>query len=658
MESLHVRLELEQAMEQHRKGKELPTRRESSILLAMGVLVGSVSLTLCQTALASDCVHLFMLPRTTSTVSASPTGLDQMRELVPVAGRAYSHGGEVGVGTPSGGPQAPLPDQLLGSWAQRGPRRGIATAGHFGEAEASGTRGRKGVKLGSPVVLCSAALSGAEFPAPPRTSGVAGVALVADDPSTETKTTDSPTDPGYEQNRAVQSRESQPGEEPSRLAPPVDDIGASEGVPRPPRRLPHLPELSTERALEEAPPAEDGPAAEVGACAACAGVSADELGSAPGPWKLIDGPCLRAWGISIGGWIEQGITFNAQEPDSRYNGPLATNDRHADYQLNQLWLYFVRPTNTGGCGFDIGGRLDIVFGSDWRYGIVYGKEDRINGLSQSYGLVLPQMYLEVAVNRLTVKLGHFAGILDYEAVPAILNPFYSHSYSYGYTVPILVTGMLASYQLTDQFGVDAGFHRGWMMFEDNNDNLDFMGGVRWKSLSGRTQVSYAVSIGPQDNAGEQDRFVYSLVLRQKMGQRIEYILVHNLGWENDAVQWAEPAPADAEWYGINQYFIYTISPKLSAALRVEWLRDDDGVRIAGVGNLVPGKGWSALPGFAGDFYELTMGLNWRPHPNCLLRPEVRWDWYDGSRNLQGQLPFDDGSSDHQLTCATDLIISY
>jgi hypothetical protein len=378
----------------------------------------------------------------------------------------------------------------------------------------------------------------------------------------------------------------------------------------------------------------------------------------PQPWKLIDGPCLRAWRISIGGWLEQGITFNAQEPPSRYNGPLATNDRHADYQLNQLWIYLVRPTNTGGCGFDIGGRIDLVYGTDWRYGINYGLEDRINGLSQNYGLVLPQFYLEVAVNRLTVKLGHFAPHLEYEAVPAILNPFYSHSYSYGYTIPQLVTGMLAIYQLTGQVSLEAGFHRGWMMFDDNNENLDVMAGLSWKSRSGDTEVAYDITVGPQDEAGQQDRFIYSLVLRQRLTPRLQYVLVHNLGWENDAVTWAEAGPRDAEWYGINQYLIYSLSPELSAATRIEWLRDDDGVRVAGVGNLVPGKGWAALPGFAGDFYEWTVGLNWRPTPNWLIRPEIRWDWYDGTRNLQGQLPFDDGSSDHQFTFATDVILTF
>ena len=31
------------------------------------------------------------------------------------------------------------------------------------------------------------------------------------------------------------------------------------------------------------------------------------------------------------------------------------------------------------------------------------------------------MYLEVAVHKLSVKLGHFAAILDYEVIPALLD---------------------------------------------------------------------------------------------------------------------------------------------------------------------------------------------------------------------------------------------
>jgi hypothetical protein len=329
--------------------------------------------------------------------------------------------------------------------------------------------------------------------------------------------------------------------------------------------------------------------------------------------------------------------------------------------MNQLWLYFDRPTNTECRCIDIGGHIDLIYGSDFRFGINNGLETRINSLDNTYGLVIPQMYLEVAVKKLKVKFGHFAGILDYEAVPAILNPFYSHSYSYGYTVPQLVTGILGEYPLNDQWTVQAGFHRGWFQFEDINSELDVMAGVKWTSRSKRTSVAFAISDGAQDPAGIQNRFVYSLVAKHQISERLQYIAVHNLGWENNGDPRAQSVATadDAEWYGLNQYFLFKLNPKWDFNVRVEWLRDDDGARVFGIPNVIPPvRTWPRGPGFAGNWYELTLGLNWRPHPNFLIRPECRWDWYNGTPDVRGDLPFDDGNSDDQFTFAFDIITTY
>ena len=69
-------------------------------------------------------------------------------------------------------------------------------------------------------------------------------------------------------------------------------------------------------------------------------------------------------------------------------------------------------------------------------------------------------------------------------------------------------------------------------------------------------------------------------------------------------------------------------------------------------------GWPADPGFAGTFTEVTLGLNWHPILNMVVRPEVRWDCYSGTTNLQGQLPFGDGTRTSQFLFATDLIFSF
>lgn len=384
------------------------------------------------------------------------------------------------------------------------------------------------------------------------------------------------------------------------------------------------------------------------------------------PWTLPQPCLLQRLGIKVGGWLEQGITFNKFESDDGFNGPVATNDWDDRYQVNQVWLFFDRPANTGGCGWALGGHVDMIYGTDWRFGINHGLEDRINGFEyQRYGLVIPQAYVEVGYDDLSVKLGHFAGILDFEAVPCIMNPFYSHSYCYGYTVPQLVTGVLGDYKVTERLSIQAGAHRGWLMFEDMNDNWDFMGGVKWSTCDKKTSIAYAVSTGPQDPfgdwnyiPGDQERFVYSLVFQHQVTERFKYVAVHNLGIENNAL----PGGQDAEWYGLNQYFLYTINPCWQANLRLEIMRDDDGARIAGPGNIPGVYAWNGR-GFAGDFWGLTCGLSWRPHPNLLVRPELRWDWYSGLPGVYGPnnrpgYPFDGGNSDDQFTFGVDAVLTF
>jgi hypothetical protein len=374
----------------------------------------------------------------------------------------------------------------------------------------------------------------------------------------------------------------------------------------------------------------------------------------PQPWTMPQP--LKRFGIRMGGWLEQGITVNGFDRTDGFNGTVGTNDFDGEYQMNQFWLYFTKPVNTQRRGWDIGGHVDMIYGTDWRFGINNGLEERINGFDrQTYGLVIPQMYAEVGVGNLSVKLGHFAGILDYEAVPAVVNPFYSHSLCYGFTVPQLVTGVLSEYKLTKQLSIQSGVHRGWMQFEDNNDELDLMAGFKWTSADGETSLAWAFSTGPQDLAGEQDRFVYSLVAKQQLTGNLQYVLVHNLGWENNG---DFRSTQDAEWYGINQYFLYTINPKWQASARIEWLRDDDGARVFGPPPVAGLRAWDGGPGFAGDFFELTLGLNYRPCPNLLFRPEVRWDWYDGTRSLAGELPYDNGDEDSQFTTGVDMIFTF
>jgi len=383
-------------------------------------------------------------------------------------------------------------------------------------------------------------------------------------------------------------------------------------------------------------------------------------GPPPGPVIGLRQPqFLQDRRISISGWLEQGITVNGNHPASGFNGPVASNDLDGEYQMNQFWMTLERPVDTAGGGFDFGGRIDAAYGTDWRWYMNNGLENRLNGpTGQTYGTVLPQAYAAVGYNDLKVKLGTFEAPMDYESMPAPANFFYSHSYCYTYGVPHLLTGMLADFRMDENWSVQGGLHRGWSEFAADNPAVDFLGGFRWQSSDRRTMVSYTLSTGPQDVGSTENGFVYSLVIQEKLGPRSQYVLVHDLGVETNGAT----DNGTADWYGLNQYYIYWLNNECAACVRAEWFRDQDGMLVSGPGNMTDVRAWSGH-GFAGNFYELTAGLNWRPQANVLFRPEIRYDWYDGGSGAYGLsnqkgLPFNDGRSSSQFLTAADLILTF
>jgi len=380
-------------------------------------------------------------------------------------------------------------------------------------------------------------------------------------------------------------------------------------------------------------------------------------------------PVQRAWlgdtfsrtAFQFGGWLAQGATVNGWIPRDRFNGPITFNDRDSEYQMNQFWLYAEKTVDTSRRGWDVGGRVDVVYGTDWRFTRSNGLEDDWNESERFYGAAFPQAYLDAAVGPLSVRVGHFYTIIGYEVVPAPDNFFYSHAYTMQYGEPFTHTGALASLELGGGLTLSSGFHRGWDQWEDNNHHLSYLGGIGWNSPDGRTSLTFALSTGPYDDAGDLNRTMYSIVYTNRITPRVTYVFQHDWGLDNDGGPLIfDPRQrvtrTDARWYGINQYATLQINPCLSFGIRSEWFRDEDGTRVGGMG--AP-HGWTLGPGWVGDFYELTLGLNWKPLPNLRFRPECRWDWYlDGDNNAAGDLPYDSGRERQQFTYAMDVILTF
>lgn len=376
------------------------------------------------------------------------------------------------------------------------------------------------------------------------------------------------------------------------------------------------------------------------------------------PWTLPQPRLLSNRGITLGGWTEVGISVAANMPADLFNGVVTFNDRDGEGQLNQLWFYLDREVDTGGYGWDIGGRIDFVYGTDAMFTqAADGLEANWNQTEPFYQAALPQFCLDVGYNDWTVRMGHFFTIIGYEVVPAPENFFYSHAYAMQHGEPFTHTGMLVTYQFHDRLSATAGFHRGWDAFEDTvgTDSLGFLGGVNWTSWNERLEVAFALTAS-EELPYDANVTMYSLVATWYVTDNFIYVIQHDYG------QGVLSGESKAEWYGLNQYFLYDLSDAWALGLRFEWFRDNDGSRVHGIRPSNTLNTANALGGqfFQGNFYQITLGLNWTPRPNIILRPEVRWDWSNARAQGPGGpiYPYDTGDQGHQFLFGCDLIVTY
>jgi hypothetical protein len=362
-------------------------------------------------------------------------------------------------------------------------------------------------------------------------------------------------------------------------------------------------------------------------CSPCSGCCLGE------PWTLFGENCR---GIKMGGWISAGGYANAHGNAS--NGPIGMTNVGDGFTLNQLWGFIDKPVNTGGCGWDFGGRVDYVFGVDGPDTQAFGDTGWDNDwdTARDYGSAIPQLYAEIGYNDWTVKIGHFYTPMGYEVVQATGNFFYSHAYTHHWGEPFTHSGALATYGGFDNWTFYGGWTAGWDTgFEDGGDASTFLGGASY-SMCDDVTVSYMLNAGDWGTVNGGDIYMHSIVMELALLENLTWIIQNDLGVQSDV------PGRDRHWGGVNQYMIYEINDCWSLGGRIEWFNDRDGSR--GIGP-------------AGSYYNLTGGVNWRPHANLVFRPEVRYDWFDGQA-AAGNLPYNGGQDEDQFSGGFDVVFTF
>lgn len=384
--------------------------------------------------------------------------------------------------------------------------------------------------------------------------------------------------------------------------------------------------------------------------------------------------------LKLGGWLNSSISanMNGSKTDG-FNGPITFNDRTGELQMNQLYLFLQKEVNVNGSSFDWGGRFDFMYGSDAIFTQAYGNAGVNRGNwdlhltgndSRFYDIALPQAYAEFNIpvgTGVDVKIGHFYTIIGYEVVTAPDNFFITKPYTMQYGEPFTHTGILANYNIDDNWNISAGAVTGsntggWDgNFDRGLGNWAFLGGVTWTSDDSGTSLAVTSTAGEvaENNSGAWN--MYSVVGKHDFMEDLHYIIQHDHGFA-DNVAAPSSGNGNAEWYGINQYLIYDINDKLSTGLRAEWFRDHNGYRINGPGRCFAASG-NIGPNFAcpnavgypiggNGYYAITGGLSYKPAKWLNLRPNIRYDFTD---NLPA---FNNGNSRNQLLLSADVVVTF
>ncbi|MCH7988731.1 MAG: porin [Planctomycetes bacterium] len=265
-----------------------------------------------------------------------------------------------------------------------------------------------------------------------------------------------------------------------------------------------------------------------------------------------------------------------------------------------------------------GVRLTPQAGGAGDFRVVSSEVVPVADQSGIYGYAVPQLYVELAQGDWRIKAGKFYTMTGYEVVQATGNFFYSHAYTMYNSEPFTHSGFVATYSVSDDLDVYAGWVAGWDTgLTQFNNGSQFLGGFAY-DVSCDTTFTYIVNAGSFGQ--RQEGYMHSMVLDHKISDCLNYVIQSDLLDTNGG---------DDHSFGVNQYLIYTVSDCLSYGGRAEWYKFNGSSQ-----------------------YATTFGVNYKAHANLTLRPEIRHDWNPSGNRFNG-----DGK-DNFTTVAMDAILTF
>ncbi|MCC7349168.1 MAG: porin [Phycisphaerales bacterium] len=340
--------------------------------------------------------------------------------------------------------------------------------------------------------------------------------------------------------------------------------------------------------------------------------------------------------FKLSGHVEGSYTYDAQGGLNKMITGRVFDFESQDPTFNQITLAIERTVDPSHDVFDLGGRMEWMYGADARKIHSTGLFDYFGGEVENQ-FDLTQAYVDVAIplgNGIRLRMGKFVTPLGFEVIDPTGNWLYSHSYLFG-AIAFTHTGALVTYAINEKLTLDGGISRGWDdALEDKNDAMDLLGRVTYQ-LTPKTSMLLAMTAGPERSGNNG---IWRTTLDGMINHQVNDDL--KLGGEG---LWVMDGGMESAWFGIAGYAQYRPcgSRHIALNLRAEWFVDETG----------------AIYGTSANLYEVTLGLGITPMPddrygkNLMIRPEIRGDYAQNDF-------FDGGTENFQFTAAIDAIYSF
>jgi len=314
---------------------------------------------------------------------------------------------------------------------------------------------------------------------------------------------------------------------------------------------------------------------------------------------------VAMWNIGTGN-PAGGIVGRSYDGGTTINSPQKLDG----FSLNLVNLTLQKAVDEG--AWSAGYKAELMFGPD---------AANFNTALASDELSLGDAYVALRApvgNGIDFKVGSFGTVIGYELFNAPSNPNYSRSYGFALE-PFQHTGVLASYQLTENIGVSAGVANTWSTGVNRRaagaaeSQKTYMGSLvltapeSFGFLAGSTL--YAGVVNGLGQTGVQTTTSYYAGATvptpiEGLALGVAYDYVNDLSGTG--------AAADNRAYSLAGYLSYQVTEKMRVNGRADYTNADDGIWG------LPGTGHEEL-------FSLTGTLDYSLWANVLSRAEVRWD---------------------------------